>query len=64
MIKDFLDQGKSAGDPRNDVDTKAVTEMIFSIILGAADIYGLEKGSSAADNSINAVIRYIDGLVD
>jgi hypothetical protein len=38
--------------------------MIFSIILGAAVIYGVEKGSSAADNSINAVIRYIDGLVD
>jgi TetR/AcrR family transcriptional repressor of nem operon len=64
MIKDFLDQGKSAGDLRDDVDTKAVTEMIFSIILGAAVIYGVEKGSSAADNSINAVIRYIDGLLD
>ncbi len=63
MIKDFLDQGKSDGDLRNDVDTKAVTEMIFSIILGAAVIYGVEKGSSGADNSINAVIRYIEGLV-
>jgi len=63
MINDFLDQGKSAGDLRDDVDTKAVTEMIFSIILGAAVIYGVEKGSSGADNSINAVIRYIEGLV-
>jgi len=63
MINDFLDQGKSAGKLRNDVDTKAVTEMIFSIILGAAVIYGVEKGSSGADNSINAVIRYIEGLV-
>jgi len=63
IINDFLDQGKSAGDLRNEVDTKAVTEMIFSIILGAAVIYGVEKGSSGADNSINAVIRYIEGLV-
>ena len=62
MIRDFLEQGKRAGDIREDVDTKAVTEMIFSIILGAAVIYGVEKGSSGADNSINAVIRYIDGL--
>jgi len=63
MINDFLDQGKSAGDLRNDVDTKAVTEMIFSIILGAAVIYGVEKRPSGSDNSINAVIRYIEGLV-
>ena len=63
MINDFLDQGKSAGDLRNNVDTKAVTEMIFSIILGAAVIYGVEKRPSGSDNSINAVIRYIEGLV-
>ncbi len=63
MINDFLDQGKSAGDLRNDVDTKAVTEMIFSIILGAAVICGVEKRPSGSDNSINAVIRYIEGLV-
>ncbi|MBW1798131.1 MAG: hypothetical protein JRJ21_06970, partial [Deltaproteobacteria bacterium] len=63
MINDFLDQGKSAGELRNDVDTKAVTEMIFSIILGAAVIYGVEKRPSGSDSSINAVIRYIEGLV-
>ncbi|MBW1734549.1 MAG: TetR/AcrR family transcriptional regulator [Deltaproteobacteria bacterium] len=62
MINEFLDQGKKAGDLRDDVDTKEVTEMIFSVILGAAVIYGLERGSSGADNSINAVIRYIDRL--
>ncbi|MBW1797552.1 MAG: TetR/AcrR family transcriptional regulator [Deltaproteobacteria bacterium] len=63
-IKSFLDQAKRSGDMRDGVDTKAVTEMIFAVILGAAVIYGVEKRPSASDKSINAVIRYIDGLVD
>jgi TetR/AcrR family transcriptional repressor of nem operon len=62
MINNFLDQAKSSGDLKDDVDTKAVTEMIFAIILGAAVIYGVDKQSSAADKSINAVLKYIDRI--
>ena len=62
MINNFLDQAKISGDLKDDVDTKAVTEMIFAIILGAAVIYGVDKHSSAADKSINAALKYIDRI--
>jgi len=44
------------------VDTEAVTEMIFSGMLGASVIYGTEKSSDSLSRCINALIGYLDGL--
>jgi AcrR family transcriptional regulator len=62
MIKRLLDQGKESGELRPDVSTGAVTEMIFSGMLGASVIYGTEKSSSTLDQCINALIEYLDSL--
>ena len=62
MIKRLLDQGKESGELKGDVDTQAVTEMIFSGMLGASVIYGTEKSSSSLDHCINALINYLDSL--
>ena len=62
MINRFLDEGKKSGELRDGVDTGALTEMIFAVILGAAVIYGAEKSASASDQSINCLIDYIESL--
>jgi len=62
MIKRLLDQGKESGELRADVNTGAVTEMIFSGMLGASVIYGIEKSSASLNWCINALIEYLDSL--
>jgi len=62
MIKDFLDQGKKGGELRKDVDTEAVTEMVFAGMLGASVNYGMQKSSANLERSINSLIHYIDSL--
>jgi len=62
MIKRLLDQEKESGGLRADVDTAAVTEMVFSSMLGASVIYGTEKTSLNLDRCINALINYLDRL--
>ncbi len=62
MIKRLLDQGKESGELRADVNTGAVTEMIFSGMLGASVIYGTEKSSASLNRCINALIEYLDSL--
>jgi hypothetical protein len=62
MIKRLLDQGKESGELRDEVNTEAVTEMIFSGMLGASVIYGTEKSSASLNRCINALINYLDSL--
>lgn len=62
MIRRLLDQGKEAGELRTEVDTEAVTEMVFSGMLGASVIYGTAKSSVALDRSINSLIDYLESL--
>jgi AcrR family transcriptional regulator len=62
MIRRYLDQGKAFGELRPDVNTEAVTEMIFSGMLGASVIYGTEKSSESLDRCINALIDYLNNL--
>ncbi len=62
MIKKFLDQAKKSKELRKNVDTRAVTEMIFAGMLGASVIYGMEKSDASLDQSIGSLIDYIDKL--
>jgi len=62
MIKRLLDQGKESGELRKEIDTEALTEMIFAGMLGASVIYGTEKSMTSLDQSINALIEYLDRL--
>ena len=60
MLNRFLDEGKAAGELAEDVDTSAITEMLFAGMLGASVIYGVDKSSESLDDSINALIDYLE----
>ncbi len=62
MIKELFDQGKRSGELRGDVDTAAVTEMVFAGMLGASVNFGMQKSSASLDQSVNSLIKYIEGL--
>lgn len=62
MINRLLDQGKKSGELREEIDTRAVTEMIFSGMLGASVIYGTEKSTASLNQSIKALVEYLERL--
>ena len=62
MIRRLLDQGKESGELRAEVNTEAVTEMIFSGMLGASVIYGTAKSSVGLDRCMNSLIDYLESL--
>jgi len=62
MIRRLLDQGKKSGELRPEVNTEAVTDMIFSGMLGASVIYGTGKSPKSIDQCINALIHYLESL--
>ncbi len=62
MIKRLIDHGKAAGELHPDTDAGRVTEVLFSGMLGATVIYGLDKSTSSLDNAINALIDYLENM--
>lgn len=62
MLKRLLDEGKELGELNNDVNTGAITEMLFVGMLGASVIYGVDKSTKSVDRSINSLIDYLEKL--
>jgi len=62
MLKRLLDEGKELGELNNDVNTGAITEMLFAGMLGASVIYGVDKSTISVDRSINSLIDYLEKL--
>jgi TetR/AcrR family transcriptional repressor of nem operon len=62
MLQRLLDQGKETGELSNSVDSSAVTEILFAGILGASVIFGIDKSAKSLEQSINALISYVESL--
>ena len=62
MIRRLFEQGKETGQLNNNLDSSAVTEILFAGILGASVIFGVDKSAESLDQSINALISYVESL--
>jgi AcrR family transcriptional regulator len=62
MIHRLLEQGKETGRLNNNIDSNAVTEILFAGMLGASVIFGIDKSAESLDQSINALISYVESL--
>jgi len=62
MLRRMLNEGKELGELGNDVNIGAVTEMLFSGMVGASVIYGVNKSTDSLDRSINSLIEYLEEL--
>jgi len=63
-INRLLAQAKEAGEIRDDVPIEAVTEMVFSGMLGASVTYSIDKSNSNLDHTINSLINYLRAISD
>jgi len=64
MIRGFLDEAKTMGELKQDVDVQQATEMIFSGMIGSSVLFGVEKSTIALDRSINALIVYLSDVTN
>jgi TetR/AcrR family transcriptional repressor of nem operon len=64
MIRRLLDQAQAAGELSGAIDTQALTEMIFSGMLGASVIYGMDKSRANLDRAINSLIEHVRRLTE
>ncbi len=62
MLKRYLDEAKRIGRLRKNCDVRAITELIFSVILGTTVMYGIEKHPATSDLAINSLLHYLDEL--
>ena len=62
MLKNLLEEGKAIGELPDEVNTDRATEMIFSGMIGASVLFGVDKSPASLDRSINSLILYLDGL--
>ena len=62
LINRLLDEGKKSGQVRRELNTMAITEMIFAGMVGASVIYGLEKSAIALDQRIDYLLEVLDSL--
>ena len=62
MIKRFLDEAKTAGRLRREVDTDGVSRLLFAGMLGASVLYGIDKSPETLDKCIAALLAYLDSL--
>ena len=60
MLRRLLEQGKGSGELIEAANTDTVTEILFSGMLGASLLYGMNKSKASLDKSINALIEYLE----
>lgn len=64
MLKRLLDDAVELGELPGDLNTITVTEMLFTGMLGASVLYGVNKSTSTLDCSIDSLIEYFYLLGD
>ncbi len=62
FIQRHLEAGKATGKLRSDVNTEAVTEILFAGILGASVNFGVEKSDDSLEQTVNSLIDYLENL--
>jgi AcrR family transcriptional regulator len=62
LYKRLLDEGRESGELNMNVNTDAITEMIFNSMLGASVVFNANKLTTGLDKSVNSLIDYLEQL--
>lgn len=62
MLKRNLDESKTIGELSGDEDTNRISELLFTGMLGASVMYGVDKSSTTLETSIQSLIDYLNKL--
>ena len=61
-IRRTIAEAKKAGQIQRGNSAEAITEMVFSAMIGASVRYGIDKSSVTLNRTIGAIIRYLQSL--
>ena len=64
LLKKLLEDAVELGELPGDLNTNTVSEMLFTGMLGASVLYGVNRSTSALDCSIDSLIEYFYLLGD
>jgi TetR/AcrR family transcriptional repressor of nem operon len=64
LLKNILDEAIEQGELPKDLDSTTVTEMLFTGMLGASVLYGVNKSNELLNRSISSLIEYLYLLGD
>lgn len=62
MIQRYLGQAKTAGEIRIGADVEEVADMIFSSMMGASVLYGMDRSARNLNRNITSLIQYVENL--
>jgi len=60
MLRRHLDHAKSIGEVKAAVDTAEVADMVFSSMMGASVMYGMDRSRQNLNRNITSIIQYVD----
>lgn len=64
LLNNILDEAIEQGEFPKDLDSTTVTEMLFTGMLGASVLYGVNKSNDLLNRSISSLIEYLYLLGD
>jgi TetR/AcrR family transcriptional repressor of nem operon len=60
MLKRYLEAARSSGEIRADVDTGEAADILFSSMMGASVMYGMDRSRPNLNRNITSIIQYVD----
>lgn len=61
-FKKRLDEAKESGRLREGLNTQEISEILFSGMLGASLVYGMDRSRENLHRTVNSMIQYLRGL--
>lgn len=62
MIKRWLDQAQAGGDLGPEINTRNLSELLFTGMIGASVLYGMSKSPGELKKSLDPLLHYLDRL--
>jgi hypothetical protein len=59
MLQRFLNQAKASGEIRAEINTGEVADIIFSSMMGASVMYGMDRSTRNLNRNITSIIHYL-----
>ena len=60
MLQRYLDQAKKMGEIKPGIDTSEIADMLFSSMMGASVMYGMDRSRRNLNRNITSIIQYVD----
>ena len=62
ILEEILEEARERGELVPGVDTKGLSEMLFSGMIGASVLYGMDRADSTLEAALNPLLEYLDKI--